>query len=76
MPKKQGTNKDLTQKVDKNRPKTKQEKKDEKKKHKQVVIEQSNQQPITHLLIEKRKSQNGEKRVWLILIFLIKESFI
>lgn len=37
MPKKHTSNKDMTQKVDKNRPKTKAEKKEEKKNHKQLV---------------------------------------
>jgi hypothetical protein len=37
MPKKHNTNKDVTQKVDKNRPKSKAEKKEEQKKHKQEV---------------------------------------
>ncbi|KAG2197119.1 hypothetical protein INT47_004184 [Mucor saturninus] len=34
MPKKHNSNKDVTQKVDKNRPKSKSEKKEEQKKHK------------------------------------------
>lgn len=34
MPKKHSANKDMTQKVDKNRPKSKSEKKEEQKKHK------------------------------------------
>jgi hypothetical protein len=37
MPKKNNTNKDVAQKVDKNRPKSKHEKKEEKKKHKLMV---------------------------------------
>lgn len=37
MPKKNNANKDMTQKVDKNRPKSKHDKKEEQKKHKQSV---------------------------------------
>lgn len=37
MPKKNNANKDMTQKVDKNRPKSKNEKKEEQKKHKLAV---------------------------------------
>lgn len=37
MPKKHNSNKDVTQKVDKNRPKSKSEKKEEQKKHKLAV---------------------------------------
>lgn len=37
MPKKNTGNKDMTQKVDKNRPKSKKEKKEEQQKHKQEV---------------------------------------
>lgn len=39
MPKKNNANKDTTQKVDKNRPKSKHDKKEEKKKHKQTKNE-------------------------------------
>lgn len=37
MPKKNTSNKDMTQKVDKNRPKSKSDKKEEQKKHKLLV---------------------------------------
>ncbi|OAD08101.1 hypothetical protein MUCCIDRAFT_105056 [Mucor lusitanicus CBS 277.49] len=39
MPKKNNANKDMTQKVDKNRPKSKQAKKEEQKKHKMMKNE-------------------------------------
>lgn len=62
MPKKHSANKDLTQKVDKNRPKSKSEKKEEQKKHKLAVsiswIHLKDHQPIFWFPCRKTKRPN------------------